>query len=83
MVVWNIEGINNTLWDADFILYLETFDIFGLIETWDQSCDKELKNRFPDYHSFSCAATKKANHVRAMGAFMSLLKQYIKILYKN
>ena len=83
MVVWNIEGINNKLWDADFILFFETFDIFVWIETWDQNCDEDLKNRFPDYHSFSCAATKKANHGRAMGAFMSLLKQYITILYKN
>ena len=46
MLVWNIECIKSKLWDSEFISYLNTFDVFGLIETWDQYSSKDVKNSF-------------------------------------
>ena len=79
MLVWNIEGIKSKLWDSDFISYLKTFDVFGLIETWDQNSDEDVKKPFLDYCSFSCAATKVAKHGRAIGG----ISVFIKSIYKS
>ena len=45
MVGWHIEGIKSKLWDSDFISYLNTFDAFGLIETWDKYSSEDVKKK--------------------------------------
>ena len=79
--MWNIEGIKNKLWDIDLIIYLRSFDIFALVETWDQNFDDDVINKFPEHCSFSCAATKLANHGRAMGGIHVFIKKTYKSFF--
>ena len=54
MVVWHIEGIKSKLWDSDFISYLNTFDAFGLIETWDKYSSEDVKKKKKFLNSVLC-----------------------------
>lgn len=67
IISWNIDGLKNKLYDTDFISYLNKFDIFGLLETWELTENEDFKNMFPGYNCAFCAATKLAKHGRAMG----------------
>ncbi|MEW8548565.1 MAG: endonuclease/exonuclease/phosphatase family protein, partial [Candidatus Thiodiazotropha sp.] len=76
-ISWNIEGLKYKLYDHDFINFLKSFDIFGLLETW--VCDvTEIRDSFSDYFCMFCPAKKEKKFGRAMGGIAVYLKTYLK-----
>lgn len=80
IICWNIDGLKNKLTDLDCISYLQKFDIFGLIETWEQTENEVTKDLFPDYNSVFCAAIKTAKHGRAMSGLIVFIRKRLEKL---
>ena len=49
---WNINDLRNKLTDFDFLAYLERFDIFSVIETWEIVKSDDILNLFPNHFPF-------------------------------
>ncbi|MEW8547371.1 MAG: endonuclease/exonuclease/phosphatase family protein [Candidatus Thiodiazotropha sp.] len=56
-MTWNIEGALAKLQFSDVISYLNTFDIFALLETWVTRSDL-IENVFVNHTCYFCAAVK-------------------------
>ena len=77
LLSWNIDGLRSKLDDIDFIKYLNSFDIFGLIETWEISLSEQMTSLFPKFNIYVCEAIKQAKFGRAMaGVFVFVRKEY-------
>ena len=75
---WNINGLRNKLTDFEFIAYLERFDIFSVIETWENVESDDISNLFPNHFSIFCAAKKVSKFGRAMGGIIVFIKKQYK-----
>ena len=75
---WNINGLRNKLTDFEFIAYLERFDIFSVIETWENVKSDDILNLFPNHFSIFCAAEKVSKFGRAMGGIIVFIKKQYK-----
>ncbi|MEW8547342.1 MAG: reverse transcriptase family protein, partial [Candidatus Thiodiazotropha sp.] len=57
--------------------YLEHFDIFSVVETWEDVNSDVISNLFPNHFSIFCAAKKVSKFGRAMGGIIVFIrKQY-------
>ena len=75
---WNINGLRKKLTDFEFIAYLERFDIFSVIETWENVESDDISNLFPNHFSIFCAAKKVSKFGRAMGGIIVFIKKQYK-----
>ena len=44
-----MDGLKSKLHDTDFIQYLNGFDKFGLVETWEMDLNNTLRSLFPQF----------------------------------
>ena len=75
-LVWNIEEFSNKLEDHELMSYLSSYDIFGLLETWECSSD-QFVNMFPSHHCQFLSALKRSNVGRAMSGVIGYAKTYL------
>ena len=73
---WNVEGLKSKLFSFDLHNTLCTYDIVGLIETWDMDSSYCI-NYFQDYVLHSCPAKRSLAGGRPMGGIMVGVKNTI------
>ena len=72
-MTWNVDGLKNKLADSEFVRYINSFDIVGLVETW--VCDvSEVSGYFTEHASYCCAAKSSKRGGRNMGGVIVLIK---------
>ena len=69
---WNIDGLQNKLFDSEFMSFLLMFDFVCLVETFVFSVCQDL---FPDFHVFCQPATKLPGRGRPSGGVVCLIKK--------
>ena len=62
---WNIDGVQNKFEFQSMIDYLKSYNVFGLLETWEINLEKYSKV-FPDHKCFVKNAFKYRSRGRAM-----------------
>ena len=67
------------MFDDEFLSYKEKFDVFGLLETWEENLTENIKSRFPNNCIYFCKAVKKSRFGRAMGCIVVLIKNSMNI----
>ena len=84
LLSWNIEGFSKKVNDSELMDYLSSFDIFGLLETWE-CCPDGFENIFPEHSCLFMPAVKVSKYGRAMSGIMVYIKtklmQYVKRLF--
>lgn len=79
---WNINGLRNTLTDFEFIAYLERFDIFSVVETWENVESDDILNLFPN-HFFHFLCSQKSVKVRTgNGWYYCFHKKAMQAIYQ-
>ena len=79
---WNVEGLLDKVYEADFMQYVSDFDIICFTETFLERSDP--LDCFPDFLQFSSPAVKLSQHGRSSGGVLVLVKRawgkYVSVL---
>ena len=81
IVSWNIHGFDSHKSDADLKVYLCTFDVIILSETWTK-LDSDVSDFLPDYTTFCVHGKRRSKRGRQPGGIAVFVKNSISKLIK-